>query len=214
MEHANNWANLFDPYQSEGREQARALETLTQAILVDAPSVGVAEYPAQWRGLGSGGGNDFRALANVAGGEDPNIRLPACRWLTSKLCGGPRGGWKPIDKPFMNGLMNEALMNYYEQVDPDPRIVQFIKANLNYMWAHEWDAGPRRSNTRQGLDERRRGLPAADLNMLIVNGFGFVYKHTGDAYLSVPRRPGFCGRGRRQLARWLEAIQSAICKLL
>jgi len=31
-------------------------------------------------------------------------------------------------------------MNYYEQVDPDPRIVQFIKANLNYMWAYEWDA--------------------------------------------------------------------------
>ena len=23
-------------------------------------------------------------------------------------------------------------------------------------------------------------MPAADLNMLIVNGFGFVYKHTGD----------------------------------
>src|SRR5215203_101719 len=33
----NNWANLTDPHFAEGREQARALETLTQATLIDAP---------------------------------------------------------------------------------------------------------------------------------------------------------------------------------
>src|SRR5215211_26225 len=44
----NNWANLTDPHFAEGREQARALETLTQAILIDAPSQD---------------GHDFRAMA-------------------------------------------------------------------------------------------------------------------------------------------------------
>jgi Ca2+-binding RTX toxin-like protein len=178
----NNWANLFDPHQSEGREQARALETLTQAILIDAPSVGVPNIQPNGEDWGVSGGNDFRALAKSlvekiltsgfqhADGSRPNFVDGA----------GPDGA--PIDKPFMNGLMNEALMNYYEQVAADPRIVSFIKANLDYMWANEWDAT---AKAFQYIDETstsgEEDVPAADLNMLIVNGFGFVYKHTGDA---------------------------------
>jgi Ca2+-binding RTX toxin-like protein len=178
----NNWANLFDTHQSEGREQARALETLTDAILVGAPSVGVPNIQPNGEDWGVSGGNDFRALAKSlvdkvltsdfqhADGSRPNY-----------VEGGTADG-HPIDKPFMNGLMNEALINYYEQVDADPRIIPFVKANLDYMWAHEWDAN---AKAFQYIDEPAASgtadTPSPDLNMLIVNGFGFVYQHTGDA---------------------------------
>src|SRR5215217_5068069 len=161
----NNWANLTDPHFAEGREQARALETLTQAILIDAPSQD---------------GHDFRAMAKslvetLLSDQHADGSRPS--YVTTT----PDG--KPIDKPFMNGLVNEAMINYYEQVEADPRIITYVKANLDYMWANEWDAGAR---AFQYLDLVPRSdpdgiTPAPDLNGLIVTGFGFVYQHTGDA---------------------------------
>ncbi len=172
----NNWANLFDPRQSEGREQARALETLTQAIIVNAPSVGVPKIQANGDDWGVSGGNDFRALAKSL----------VEKTLTSdyQSADGSRpsyAGEDIVNRPFMNGLMNESLINYYEQVEADPRIVAFIKKNLDYMWSNDWVADAKafkyvdKSTSTGEVD-----IPAPDLNMLIVNGFGFVYKHTGD----------------------------------
>jgi Ca2+-binding RTX toxin-like protein len=178
----NNWANLFDPHQSEGREQARALETLTQAILIDAPSVGVPNIQPNGEDWGVSGGNDFSALAKSLVDKILTSGFQHADGSRPNFVDGAAPDGAPIDKPFMNGLMNEALMNYYEQVEADPRIVSFIKANLDYMWAHEWDAT---AKAFQYIDETSANgvedVPAADLNMLIVNGFGFVYKHTGDA---------------------------------
>ncbi|WP_394885685.1 calcium-binding protein (plasmid) [Mesorhizobium sp. AaZ16] len=178
----NNWANLFDPHQSEGREQARALETLTQAILIDAPSVGVPNIQPNGEDWGVSGGNDFRALAKSLVEKILSSGFQRADGSRPHFVDGAAPDGAPIDKPFMNGLMNEALMNYYEQVEADPRIVSFIKANLDYMWANEWDAT---AKAFQYIDETsatgEEDVPAADLNMLIVNGFGFVYKHTGDA---------------------------------
>ncbi|PZV37164.1 hypothetical protein B5V02_17840, partial [Mesorhizobium kowhaii] len=178
----NNWANLFDPHQSEGREQARALETLTQAILIDAPSVGVPNIQPNGEDWGVSGGNDFRALAKSLVEKILTSGFQHADGSRPHFVDGATPDGAPIDKPFMNGLMNEALTNYYEQVDADPRIVSFIKTNLDYMWAHEWDAT---AKAFQYIDETsatgEQDGPAADLNMLIVNGFGFVYQHTGDA---------------------------------
>jgi hypothetical protein len=177
----NNWANLFDPHQAEGREQARALETLTQAVLLDAPSVGVPNIQPNGEDWGVTGGNDFRALAKSLVEKILTSDFQKPDGSRPHYVDGAAVDGSPIDKPFMNGLMNEALMNYYEQVDADPRIVEFIKANLDYMWAHEWDATAKAfqyidKDSTSGVED----VPAADLNMLIVNGFGFVYKHTGD----------------------------------
>lgn len=178
----NNWENLFDPHQSEGREQARALETLTLAIITDAPSVGVPNIQPNGEDWGVSGGNDFRALAKSLVDKILTSGFQETDGSRPHYVDGATADGKAIDKPFMNGLVNEALINYYEQVDADPRIVSFIKANLDYMWANEWDAD---AKAFQYIDEKsvtgEEDLPAADLNMLIVNGFGFVYKHTGDA---------------------------------
>ncbi|MBT1159334.1 M10 family metallopeptidase C-terminal domain-containing protein [Aminobacter anthyllidis] len=177
----NNWANLFDPHLSGGREQARSLETLTQAILIDAPSVGVPKIQANGEDWGVAGGNDFRALAKSLVEKILTSGFQSADGSRPNFMEGAAVDGDPIDKPFMNGLMNEALINYYEQVDADPRIVQFVKSNLDYMWAHEWDPA---AKAFQYIDETSvngvQDTPTADLNMLIVSGFGFVYKHTGD----------------------------------
>ncbi len=173
---ARNWANLFDPRKSEGREQARALETLTQAIIVNAPSVGVPNIQPNGDDWGVAGGNNFRALAKSL----------VEKTLTSdyQKADGSRpsyAGDQIVNRPFMNGLMNDSLIIYYEQVEADPRIVSFIRKNLDYMWSNEWVAEAKafkyvdKSTSTGEVD-----IPAPDLNMLIVNGFGFVYKHTGD----------------------------------
>jgi hypothetical protein len=172
----SNWSNLFDPTFSEGREIARALETLTQAVLVQAPSAGFETRP---------GGNDFPAKAkSLVEKILTTMQLPD--GSRPRFASGTDFEGKAVDKPFMNGLVNEALINYYEQVEADPRIVPFIKANLDYMWANEWDATAKafqyvdKNVTSGDTDD-----PAPDLNGLIGTGFGFVYQHTGDAtYLS------------------------------
>jgi Ca2+-binding RTX toxin-like protein len=178
----NNWANLFDPHLSGGREQARGLETLTQAILIDAPSVGVPKLQANGEDWGVAGGNDFRALAKSLVEKILTSGFQSADGSRANFMEGAATNGSPIDKPFMNGLMNESLINYYEQVDADPRIIAFVKANLDYMWANEWDPA---AKAFQYIDKTSvngvQDTPTADVNMLIVSGFGFVYKHTGDA---------------------------------
>ncbi|MBB6469917.1 Ca2+-binding RTX toxin-like protein [Aminobacter lissarensis] len=178
----NNWANLFDPHLSGGREQARSLETLTQAIIIDAPSVGVPKIQANGDDWGVAGGNDFRALAKSMVEKILTSGFQNADGSRPNYMEGAAADGSPIDKPFMNGLMNESLINYYEQVDADPRIISFVKANLDYMWANEWDPA---AKAFQYIDKTSvngvQDTPTADVNMLIVSGFGFVYKHTGDA---------------------------------
>lgn len=145
---ANNWANLTDPYLSEGREQARALEAFTTAALINAPSAG---------------GNDFRALATslveeLVSDQRPDGSRPSYR---SRDAAG-----NPLDKPFMNGLLNEAMINYYEQINPDPRIIAYVRANLDYMWANEWDPAAQAFQylDRDSPADPNGDTPAPDLN--------------------------------------------------
>jgi hypothetical protein len=141
----NNWANLFDSSYSEGREQARVLEILTQADLIDAPT----QNGWNWRTMADSLADKFL---------DTNYRAP---------------------QPFMQGLVNEALINYYEQVNPDARIIDYVKGQIDYLWKNKWDAATQSFRENDG--------PSAESNALISTGFGFVYEHTGD--------PIYKGRG-------------------
>lgn len=102
------------------------------------------------------------------------------RLLASQLPSGEFTGTRMTQKsPFMTGLLHDAMSNYHDQVNPDPRIVPAIKRSLDHMWQH-WraDAGAFVYDPGQadgGADDLN---PAPDLNMLVVNGFGFVYKQT------------------------------------
>ncbi|CAA9319918.1 MAG: hypothetical protein AVDCRST_MAG40-1408, partial [uncultured Gemmatimonadaceae bacterium] len=79
------------------------------------------------------------------------------------------------NKPFMVGLLNDAMVRYYNLFDRDARILPSIKKSADYMWANDWDANKQAFRYLTGEGE---GQP--DLNNLIVSGYGFVYQQTRD----------------------------------
>jgi hypothetical protein len=180
----NNWANLVDPTQTEGREQASVLEAFVLAYQVGGPDPVWRQYGPDGTVWGEfGGNNDWKAIAGslvdvLLTKQDPSGGRFYKRDKTS--------GAYTVDKPFMNGLMNEALINYYERVNPDPRIVDLIAKNVKYIYDHEFNpaTGMIRYVSADTLgsvtEEGETADYTADLNGLIVNGFGFVYAHTGD----------------------------------
>jgi hypothetical protein len=116
------------------------------------------------------------------GNRDAATLLPALldRLLASQQPSGEFTGTRMRQKsPFMTGLLHDALIAYHDLFHPDSRIVPAIRYSLDHMWQH-WRAAEggfvydpgRADNTADDLK------PAPDLNMLIVNGFGFVYRHT------------------------------------
>ncbi|HZW47108.1 MAG TPA: hypothetical protein VFF61_06260, partial [Microvirga sp.] len=84
--------------------------------------------------------------------------------------------------PFMTGMLNDTLIDYYTTYKADPRIPAAIKKSLDYLWTHTWDEATQsflyveKPNSFGETPE-----PAPDLNNMIAAGFGFVYKMTGDA---------------------------------
>ena len=76
---------------------------------------------------------------------------------------------------FMEGLRMSALAKYYDARRKDPRIVDAVRRQVDYLWTTQWvepAGGFRYWNIV-------RNDVAVDLNMLHVVGFGFVYRETG-----------------------------------
>ena len=125
------------------------------------------------------------------------------------------------EKPFMSGITNDALILYYLLVEPDPRIVTAVRRSVDYNWANTWlgsshayyewafthPSDPNWAGTRS---------PAPDLNMLVVNGYGWLATVTGEsvyrergravfkggaelAYLDSPKHLNQTGLGYRAL---------------
>jgi len=78
--------------------------------------------------------------------------------------------------PFMFGLTAEALIAYYDQVTPDPRILAAIKLGCDECWKRAWREKEqaffyRADNPAQG---------SRDLNLLVAPAYAWVYLQTGD----------------------------------
>jgi Ca2+-binding RTX toxin-like protein len=149
--------------EMDNRVQARVLESFLYAHQLGAPST---DQP----------GRDWGTLLHQA--------LDSI--LASQSADGAYRFLQPLqqgfNKPFMVGLLNDALIKYYETFDADPRIVQAIKKSLDFMWANNWVASAKAFEYLDGtVPGEGDPTPAPDLNNLIVNGFGFIYKITGDA---------------------------------
>jgi hypothetical protein len=82
----------------------------------------------------------------------------------------------PQYSPFMFGLTADALMQYYEQVDQDPRILQMLKLGADWNWDHAWV----QSDQAFWYGEGARVTGAADLNLLIAPAYEWLYQKTGD----------------------------------
>jgi hypothetical protein len=84
-------------------------------------------------------------------------------------------------KPFMTGMMNEALIRYHSLFEADARITPAVQRAVDYLWAHDWVPAASGFRYIGNWCNGDNPEPTADLNNLIVTGFGFVAKMTGDA---------------------------------
>ncbi|MBU6365087.1 MAG: hypothetical protein KJT01_02640 [Gemmatimonadetes bacterium] len=89
--------------------------------------------------------------------------------------------WCSHQGNFMVGLQNDALIKYYERHTANPAVVTTIRRAVDYLHQSSWRPASRAFTY---IDVQCTGpddlLPVPDLNMLIVNGFAFVGRQTGD----------------------------------
>jgi len=82
------------------------------------------------------------------------------------------GNWAP----FMFGLTCEALIDYYHQVEQDPRILTAIKLGLDACWERAWVEADEAFWYRADNPVKGTGT----LNPLIAPAYAWVYLQTGD----------------------------------
>jgi hypothetical protein len=82
---------------------------------------------------------------------------------------------------YMTGLVHEVFMKYYAYFEADPRILESMKRSLDFMWNTQWLAGAGAFKYASADCPGKAGpSPAADLNLLIANGFAWYARATGN----------------------------------
>lgn len=150
---------LVDPLwqHSANRPMARAIESYITAMKVGVPG----NWPATLRHAL----NVFLAHQHADGA----YRYPAqCNYSNH----------------FQTGLFNDALIRYWEEFEQDPRIPVAIKRSADWLWNSQWVASGGGFKYSEGPcslpGAGATETPAPDLNLLIVNTYGFLYQQTGD----------------------------------
>jgi len=85
---------------------------------------------------------------------------------------------------YMNAILNDVMIRYYERFQADSRIPASIKANADYLWATQWRSDG--SFNYQSVQCNRpgdTGGPSAtpDLTGLFTTTYGWLYQQTGNA---------------------------------
>ena len=93
-------------------------------------------------------------------------------------------GWVHIS-PYMTGIVNESLIDYYENFEADPRIFTAVKKANDYLWSNNWNPSAQAFEYVGGNAPTGGPTPAPDLNNLISPSFGWLYSVTGDATYKV-----------------------------
>jgi hypothetical protein len=149
----------------DNRVQARALTSLLLAWHLKAPSAAGHNWEAVLK----------QAVTNVLGSQGAD---GAYRWTGQ--CG--------YNKPWMVGLVNDALIRY-ESFFPDARVVASVKKAVDYMWAKNWVAEAGAFMTLEGtcvqpwLNETT--TPVSEANAMVVDGYAYVAKKTGSQSYNV-----------------------------
>jgi uncharacterized protein YjdB len=175
---------LSDPITvgtAENPWRARVLQAFVLSHAINAPQNGPAT------GYGNGG-----VVSAVPGTWAEKAKIALDLILQAQ---NPDGSYRDVtsggaEKPFMDGLLNDALILYYQFVAQDSRILSAVKRNLDYNWANVWLGHRENSPTfayyewsyTSPVDPNWAGgrYPAGDLNLMMVNAFGWVYSMTGD----------------------------------
>jgi hypothetical protein len=90
-------------------------------------------------------------------------------------------------KNFMTGMLLSALARYYDEVEPDPRILTMVERNIAYMWQNDWVPASQgfKYVSVDATQEAPSGqtLPSPGLNGLTVPAFAWLFARTLDATL-------------------------------
>jgi hypothetical protein len=144
--------------QMDNRMQARTLMALLTAWKLHAES----QYGADWATLLP------KALTGILASQDA---AGAYRFMQIQ-CGN--------NKPFMVGLLNDALIKYHTYFSADARIQAAIQKSDDYMWANDWNSGEQAFVYLDGHCPGDEGGPAPDLNNLVATSYGWIYRQTGN----------------------------------
>ncbi len=144
------------------RVQARALTSIILARQLKAPSL--------W-------GTDWTVAA----------RSTVNQILRTQSADGAYRWWVTCYKnePWIDGLLNQALIDYYTFVEADPRVATMVRRNVDYLWTNNWIPASRAMTYMDGActwgpNTGSGPGPAPEANMLVLSGFGFTYRTTGD----------------------------------
>jgi hypothetical protein len=108
----------------ENRIQARVLLTFVLANYIKAPSLQGQDWSVRARDALT------RIMASQSADGAYRFTYP-----TINQCGH--------NKPWMVGLLNDAMIRYHALVERDPRILASVKRSVDYMWANDWRAAYR-----------------------------------------------------------------------
>jgi hypothetical protein len=98
-----------------------------------------------------------------------------CTWRYANV--GYDADGTPSQLNYMTSLILESLAKTHDLFEPDPRIPPAVRCAVDFLWTNEWVAADgafryRTSDTRG----------SKDLNMVILHGFGWTYRNTGDPH--------------------------------
>lgn len=143
----------------DNRIQAYALRAFLMAKVTASPSYA---------------GQDWDALLRQTLGAILTTQAPSGIWRWA--------GQNNLVKPFMVGLLADAMVQYHSLFDPDPRILASIRKAVDYLWANDWDATSQAFYYSEGADGTSGSpgrVPSPDLNNLISQAAAWVYHQTG-----------------------------------
>jgi hypothetical protein len=86
---------------------------------------------------------------------------------------------------YMTGLVNDIFIRLYTHYRADPRLVESIRKSTDYLWSTQWIPGRRAfqymgAECTVGTTLVGGRVPSPDLNNLMVTGYAWLYRHTGD----------------------------------
>jgi hypothetical protein len=154
------WARVVGDWSNvdlDARTQSRVLNTVLAAWYLRAPSTLGLDYAQRLRVL-------MPAILGTQASDGAFRFTSDCSQ----------------SKPFMTGMLNDALERYYTLFEADARIPAAVKRAVDYMWSANWDAASGQFRYR---DDHCNGEPpylTGDLNNLVVTGYAFTAKVTGD----------------------------------
>jgi hypothetical protein len=198
-----NYDGIAAHYWLTGDEESRT------AILYSAGSLSHARGGDQLANWTSHGWMDNRVQARVFGSKVlslmlgatsisglgwnrpiPNLRASADSDLTRILSTQQTDGAYRFaitcgqSSNFMSGLLNGVLGQYYEQITPDPKVLNSVRKSYQWLLSTQWVGSVRLFQYYSGTCvPYGNAAVAADLNGLFLDGLAFLYRQTNDASL-------------------------------